>query len=141
MDLLRSLLGVGENQPKNVVDDDGEKTTKTGCSSGFLCQRAGDPVPSGNICPSCSLPVHPLCEVWNAEQEEHICLLCEKNTRNRFSTAPSPDGEIDVDGYNNNDLMKKNEIGVGAVTDQCREGGGSPLGRGMPLAKKPTLRF
>ena len=99
MDLLRSLLGVGENQPKNVVDDDGEKTTKTGCASGFLCQRAGDPVPSGNICPSCSLPVHPLCEVWNAEQEEHICLLCDKNTRSRFSTALSAaEGVIAADG-------------------------------------------
>ena len=98
-------------------------------------------MPSGNICPSCSLPVHPLCEVWNAEQEEHICLLCEKNTQSRFSTALSAEGVIAADSYENNDLMKKNEIGVGAVTDQCRKGGGSPLGRGMSLAKKNTPRI
>eukprot|EP00957_Ditylum_brightwellii_P147853 11258978-Ditylum_brightwellii.AAC.1 len=55
--------------------------------------RASDPVPSDNICPSCSLPVHPICEVWNAEQEEYICLLCEK-TRNRISTAPSAEGGV-----------------------------------------------
>jgi hypothetical protein len=135
MDYLRSLFRESEKKGDLVEDDDGGKNGFFRCCSGVYCQRAGDSLPSDNYCSACSLPVHPLCEVWNAEQAEHVCLVCDKKiTHNRLSLEPSAEegaNFVPADGY-----VRKFPSGVGTVSEYCSEAGASQKCSGTPLAKK-----